>query len=97
MSKITTGNEYNRKKTEEYLTEIKIETNKQFNDMIKLIDDNRSDLSYDISKNCESIMHILKLIEDQNRVNKELFTMIAILACVACCLIAYIIIRFGGF
>ena len=97
MSKITTGNEYNRKKTEEYLTEIKIETNKQFHDMLKLIDDNRSDLSYDISKNCESIMHILNLIEDQNRVNKELFIMIAILACVICCLIAYIIIRFGGF
>lgn len=97
MSKITTQNEYNRKNTEEYLTEIKIETSKQFHDMLKLIDDNRSDLSYDISKNCESIMHILNLIEDQNRVNKELFTMIAILACVVCCLIAYIIIRFGGF
>ena len=97
MSKITTQNEYNRKNTEDYLTEIKIETNKQFHDMLRLIDDNRSDLSYDISKNCESIMHILNLIEDQNRVNKELFTMIAILACVVCCLIAYIIIRFGGF
>lgn len=97
MSKITTQNEYNRKNTEDYLTEIKIETNKQFHDMLKLIDDNCSDLSYDISKNCESIIHILNLIEDQNRVNKELFTMIAILACVICCLIAYIIIRFGGF
>lgn len=96
MGKITTQNEYDRKKTEDYLTEIKIKTNKQFNDMLKLIDDNRSDLSYDISKNCESIMHILNLIDDQNRVNKELFTMIAILACVICCLIAYIIIRFGG-
>lgn len=95
MSKTTTQNEYTRKKTEDYLTEIKIETNKQFNDMVKLIDDNRSDLSYDISKNCETIMHLLNLIEDQNRVNKELFTMIAILACVVCCLIAYIIIRFG--
>lgn len=96
MSKITTENEYTRKKTEEYLTEIKIETNKQFNDMLKLIDENHSDLSYDISKNCETIMHLLNLIEDQNRVNKELFIMIAILACVVCCLIAYIIIRFGG-
>lgn len=85
------------KTTEDYLTEIKIETNKQFNDMLKLIDENRSDLSYDISKNCESIMHLLNLIEDQNRINKELFTMIAILACVICCLIAYIIIKlFGG-
>lgn len=96
MTKITTESEYTRKKTEEYLTEIKIETNKQFNDMLKLIDENRSDLSYDISKNCESIIHLLNLIEDQNRVNKELFTMIAILACVLCCLIAYIVIRFGG-
>lgn len=84
------------KTTEDYLTEIKIETNKQFNDMLKLIDENRSDLSYDISKNCDNIMYLLNLIEDQNRINKELFTMIAILACVLCCLIAYIIIRFGG-
>ena len=97
MSKITTQNEYNRKNTEDYLTENKIETNKQSHEMLKLIDNNRSDLYYDISKNCESTMHILNLIEDQNRVNKELFTMIAILACVVCCLIAYIIIRFGGF
>lgn len=97
MGKTTTQNEYNRKNTEEYLTEIKIETNKQFNDILKLIDENRSDLSYHITKNCETIIHLLNLIEDQNRVNKELFTMIAILACVLCCLIAYIIIRFGGF
>lgn len=96
MSKITTENEYTRKKTEEYLTEIKIETNKQFNDMLKLIDENHSDLSYYMSKNCESIIHLLNLIEDQNRVNKKLFTMIAILACVVCCLIGYIVIRFGG-
>lgn len=96
MSKITTESEYNRKKTEEYLTEIKIETNKQFNDMLKLIDENRSDLSYDISKNYDNIMYLLNLVEDQKKVNKELFTMIAILACVVCCLIGYIIIRFGG-
>lgn len=96
MSKITTENEYNRKKTEECLTEIKIETNKQFNDMLKLIDENRSDLSYDISKNYDNIMYLLNLVEDQKKVNKKLFTMIAILACVVCCLIGYIIIRFGG-
>lgn len=96
MTKITTESEYTRKKTEECLTEIKIETNKQFNDILKLIDENHSDLSYYMSKNCESIIHLLNLIEDQNRVNKELFTMIAILACVVCCLIGYIIIRFGG-
>lgn len=96
MSKITTESEYTRKKTEEYLTEIKIETNKQFNDILKLIDENHSDLSYDISKNCESIIHLLNLVEDQKKVNKKLFTMISILACVLCCLIAYIVIRFGG-
>lgn len=96
MSKITTESEYTRKKTEEYLTEIKIETNKQFNDMLKLIDENRSDLSYDISKNYDNIMYLLNLVEDQKKVNKKLFTMISILACVLCCLIAYIVIRFGG-
>lgn len=92
----TTANEYSRKMIEDYLTEIKIETNEQFNLMLKLIDENRSDLSYDISKNCDNIMYLLNLIEDQNKVNKELFTMIVILACVLCCLIGYIIIRFGG-
>lgn len=92
----TTANEYTKNMIEDHLTEIKIETNEQFNDMLKLIDENHSDLSYDISKNYDNIMYLLNLVEDQNRVNKELFTMIAILACVACCLIAYIIIRFGG-
>lgn len=81
----TTANEYTKNMIEDHLTEIKIETNEQFNILARLIDEN-----YD------NIMYLLNLVEDQNRVNKELFIMIAILACVVCCLIAYIIIRFGG-
>lgn len=80
----TTANEYTKNMIEDHLTEIKIETNEQFNILARLIDEN-----YD------NIMYLLNLVEDQNRVNKELFIMIAILACVVCCLIAYIIIRFG--
>ena len=92
----TTSNDYSRNMIEDRLTEIKIETNEQFNVMLKLIDENRSDLSYDISKNYDNIMYLLNLVEDQKKVNKKLFTMIAILACAVCCLILYIIIRFGG-
>lgn len=80
----TTANEYTKNMIEDHLTEIKIETNEQFNILARLIDEN-----YD------NIMYLLNLVEDQNRVNKELFIMIAILACVVCCLITYIIIRFG--
>lgn len=81
----TTANEYTKNMIEDHLTEIKIETNEQFNILARLIDEN-----YD------NIMYLLNLVEDQKKVNKKLFTMIAILACVVCCLIAYIIIRFGG-